>query len=233
MHIGKCRRCWRSFAADRSLVAPHGLSLVQRCTLELQLTDAAVTRAQVRHALAPALRAAGFTVERTSGSLPLLDQTLTGMVNGTFVWGWRDRRYLATGTSRRITAKLPGASECSRAAGVLPDECPVRLEIVATERQRTVQCEGCGTDMHQLCVARIVATNRNTPCSCPLDMCTCNMLPRCPVCRAPFPRELTGRRGCGTPGCTLPDWHAGPHANQPVVRCTRAETRSSLHSGTS
>ena len=331
-HVVGCRRCWRSLSADRDLSPPHGLSLATRCLSELRESHPGVARLDVEKALRKALTASGFNTESVPSCLDLRDGARTRVMNGWFVWGWRDQRVgklyvqksgiagggggafaavdVGAGESiakyaddpvkaaalrdgsveggyvvrvggpyidaRDVDGRLrladgqlidthsldwsrfsqrgvdwEGAAELSRflqhrpdgadaSAAVrgsdvvalrpiaandevfidygsrfwgtrskLPDTCLVCLESEHF-RSKLWPCEACAQYcIHRTCLQALLDTAKRARCECPLDLCTCDRLPSCPNCREPLPYQLTGRKQCATPGCTLPDFHDG------------------------
>jgi hypothetical protein len=90
---------------------------------------------------------------------------------------------------------------------------------------KLVQCTCCKRYTHVGCVQAFVESGVRSfrhvraPHHRLLDT-----LPRCGRCRTPWPPELAGRNQCGTPGCTLPDFHEGKHSTDSELKRRRSQT---------
>jgi hypothetical protein len=98
--------------------------------------------------------------------------------------------------------------EAVKCVACLEDECYI---------SKLVQCELCRNHTHRCCLSKIVeeclAAAADDQLRAPHNRML-TILPRCPMCRAPWPLALTGQKQCTTPGCTLPDNHTSAHSTE-------------------
>ena len=101
--------------------------------------------------------------------------------------------------------------------------CPICLEDECYLR-KLERCEHCEQYTHVGCLNAHLESVRKARCECGLYVCTCDLLPRCSICRTPWPEALSGCERCKTPGCTLPIFHRSACSNAPAVGRRRSQT---------
>ena len=105
--------------------------------------------------------------------------------------------------------------------------CPICLEDECYLR-KLERCAHCRQYTHASCLRAHVERVRKARCECGLYVCTCDLLPRCSICRTPWPESLTGCELCRTPGCTLPIFHrsvCAVYSTAPALGRRRPQTR--------